>query len=392
MPLAENQPTGEKSIVLKRFFHRDANQVGLYFDYDRELIAIAKSLNASWTKTHKCWYLPEEESTKHKIMNAFRGTAWVDAKALYGGREPVIKKEDEPQKPKRKRPSFADVSLPDGYLEMLKHVNYSPNTIDTYCSLFRRFVAYFSPTHPKDISDSEIVSYIGKVSEENDFSNSTRGQMVNAIKFYYERILKLDKKTFDLPRQRREKKLPEILSEQEIERLINSIQNLKHRTIICLIYSSGIRRGEVVSVRIGDLDVDNKRIYIRGGKGRKDRVSILSDTFIGLLEKYFEIYKPSYWLFEGVGRKKYSDGSVGKIVKRAGKKAGINRDVTPHVLRHSFATHLMDRGVDTRIIQKLLGHSSLNTTAIYTHISTNSFANLTSPLDNLFNDNNLNNK
>ncbi|MFZ6053518.1 site-specific tyrosine recombinase/integron integrase [Halocola ammonii] len=389
MPLTENQPTNEKSIVLKRFFHRGAKHIGLFFDYDNELITIAKSLNAKWTRTHRCWYLPEEESTTHKIINAFRGTVFVDAKALYGGREPVIKKQEEPPKPKRKRHSFSDVSLPEGYLEMLKHVNYSQNTIDTYCSYFRRFIAHFTPLIPEEISDREIVKYVGEISEKNKYSNSTRGQIISAIKFYYEKVLKQDKKLFDLPRQRKEDKLPQVLNEQEVEQLISAIDNLKHRTIVCLIYSTGIRRSESVNLRISDLDIPNKRIYIRGAKGRKDRISILSNTLINILHKYFEVYKPNYWLFEGQGRKKYSAGSVGKVVKGAGKKAGLQVDVTPHVLRHSFATHLMDRGVDTRIIQRLLGHKSLNTTAIYTHVSNKNFANITNPLDNLYGDKQL---
>jgi len=156
-----------------------------------------------------------------------------------------------------------------------------------------------------------------------------------------------------------------------------------------MLYSTGLRRGELVNLRISDIDIDRKQVFVRGGKGKKDRITLLSDQIIIALEKYGRLYKPQYWLFEGPKRKKYNPGSVGIIVKTAAKKAGIKKKITPHVLRHSFATHLMEAGTETRYIQKLLGHKSLKTTAIYTHVSRQNLQKIMSPLDQIFKNNKL---
>jgi site-specific recombinase XerD len=390
MPLAENQPTNEKSILLKRFFHRGANQIGLLFEYDKELIAIAKSLNARWTRTHKCWYLPEEESTKHKIMNAFRGRAWVDAKALYGGREPVVKTiENKPESHRTKRNKPELVALPEEFLELLKRRRYSPNTIDSYCSVFRAFAAYFSPKHPSEITEHEIKRYLLKLVDKDKVSYSTQNQTINAIKFYFEKVLGHEKRDFWIDRPRKESKLPEVISEEEVGKMLNATSNLKHWCIIGILYSSGLRRGELINLRIGDVDLDRKQVFVRGGKGKKDRVTILSESLINQLLIYLKKYKPKYWLFENTKRGKYSAQSVLNVVKKSGRMANIARTVTPHMLRHSFATHLMDHGVDTRKIQVMLGHNSIKTTAKYTHVSKNDFHKIKSPLDQIQTDNKL---
>ena len=162
---------------------------------------------------------------------------------------------------------------------------------------------------------------------------------------------------------------------------MKSLENIKHKALIGTIYSSGLRRSELINLRKQDVVFENRMLIIRGSKGKKDRTSVLSDSLAIVLKKYLEIHAPNYWLFEGPQRKQYSATSISKILDRAAQKAGIEKKVTPHMLRHSFATHLLEQGIDIRYIQPILGHSSTKTTEIYTHVSKKSLGNIKSPLD-----------
>lgn len=175
--------------------------------------------------------------------------------------------------------------------------------------------------------------------------------------------------------------MPNVFSEQEVERLFSVIANLKHQTILMLIYSAGLRIGECIRMRKADLDFDRKTVFIKAGKGKKDRVSVLSQKLKAQLLRYQEAYQPDYWLFEGQTGGAYSARSIQAVFRRAVDKAGINPFSTVHTLRHSFATHLLERGMDLRSIQELLGHSSSETTQIYTHITRKMQNNFVSPLD-----------
>ena len=208
----------------------------------------------------------------------------------------------------------------------------------------------------------------------------TQNQAVNAIKFYYEKVLGQEREFYDL-RPRKEQKFKSLLSEKEVERLFGVIKKLKHRTILMLIYSAGLRIGESVNMRIKDLNFDRKTVFVKGGKGKKDRYSILSERFMTQLKLYIKTYEPTYWLFEGPEGGQYSKSSIRKIFRKTVDKANINPFSTVHTLRHSFATHLLERGTDLRYIQELLGHSSSETTQIYTHITNKAKEKLCSPLD-----------
>ena len=178
-------------------------------------------------------------------------------------------------------------------------------------------------------------------------------------------------------------KLPDVLREQEIEKLVHSIDNMKHKAIIMLIYSAGLRLGELVNLRKADVLEDEKAIFVKAGKGKKDRITVLSDNILAYLKKYFDIYEPDYWLFEGQPDGQYSVRSVQAVFQKAVKDSKVNPYATVHTLRHSFATHLLERGTDLRQIQQLLGHNSISTTEIYTHITDVLKNKLRSPLDNL---------
>jgi site-specific recombinase XerD len=186
----------------------------------------------------------------------------------------------------------------------------------------------------------------------------------------------------DLPRPKRERRLPEVLSEEEVRRIFDSVENLKHKTILMLTYSAGLRVGEVVRLRLSDLDEERKLIHLHKAKGAKDRYTVLSPAFLSILAEYLQEYRPKEFLFEGHDRRRhYSERSVQHIFERAVAKAGIAKKVSVHTLRHSFATHLLEAGTDLRYIQELLGHSSSKTTEIYTHVSKRSIEKIVSPLD-----------
>lgn len=268
------------------------------------------------------------------------------------------------------------------YNKMLKLKRYSSNTERNYQKAFQYFLSHFSDRDIDNLSKSEIQEYLFNQIEKG-LSPSLQNQYINAIKFYYEKVLGRRKEIYDLPRPRREHKLPAVLSEEEIILIFNQVSNLKHKTILYLIYSSGIRVSELVNLKITDIDSNRNLILIRNSKGKKDRTTLLSQALLKLLREYYQNYKPKEYLFEGQKGGKYSTRSVQNILKMALSKSGIRKHATIHTLRHSFATHLLERGTDLRYIQELLGHSNSKTTEIYTHITKRGLDKIVSPLDNL---------
>ncbi len=220
--------------------------------------------------------------------------------------------------------------------------------------------------------------------ESKNISISQQNQRINAIKFYHEKVLGRDKQYYELYRLRKEHKLPEVLSKSEVKRIFNVTENLKHKCILMLIYLAVLRRSELLNLKLTDIDSKRMVININGAKGKKDRISLLSDNLLQLLRKYYKEYRPQKYLFEGQNGGKYSESSVRNILKKSGQKAGIKKVVTPHMLRHSFATHLLEQGTDLRYIKELLGHESSKTTKIYTHVFKNAIDKITNPIDELF--------
>lgn len=272
--------------------------------------------------------------------------------------------------------------ITEKYTKMLKLKRYSSNTERNYQKAFQYFVSHFSNRDIDKLSKSDIQEYLFDQIEKG-LSPSLQNQYINAIKFYYEKVLGRRKEVYDLPRPRREQKLPTVLSEEEILLIFNQVSNLKHKAILYLIYSSGIRVSELVNLKITDIVSNRNLILIRNSKGKKDRTTLLSKALLDLLRKYYLKYKPKDYLFEGQKGGKYSARSVQKILKMALSKSGIKKHATVHTLRHSFATHLLERGTDLRYIQELAGHSNYKTTEIYTHITKRGMDKIVSPLDNL---------
>lgn len=269
------------------------------------------------------------------------------------------------------------------FIKTLTLKDYSPRTIRTYRHMFNEFLTYYQDLDPEKISEEQIRDFLLYLIKERDISISYQNQSINAIKFYYEQVLERPVRSYYIQRPKKGRQLPNVLSEEEVVAILKCTDNLKHRAMLWLIYSSGLRLGELINLKIQDVDSNRMLLIVRQGKGKKDRVSLLSEKVLKLLRDYFRQYHPREWLFEGQFGGQYSPTSLQKVFRQAKEKAGIKKHATVHTLRHSFATHLLERGTDLRYIQALLGHQNPKTTEIYTHITKRGLDKIKSPLDNL---------
>lgn len=319
------------------------------------------------------YFIPNNRDNVALIFKTFKGIAWVNGNYFFGSRPLPTKNNSENFKQTEHPTPVSRPSIcPQNYLEKLELKQYSKNTARIYIACFEKFMRFFEGVPLAQIDENDIRDYLLHLSRSKR-STSYINQAVNSIKFYYEVVLGMPNRFYSIERPRKRKKLPEILSVADIQSLFAQVGNLKHRCIVGLLYSSGLRRAELLALKPTDLDFNRMMVRIRQGKGNKDRYSILSKTLIPELTEYLDRYNPDKYLFEGPNGGSYSASSILKIVCRAAQKAGIRKRVTPHMLRHSFATHLLDKGVDLRRIQVLLGHNSSKTTEIYTHVAENSF-------------------
>ncbi len=367
------------NITLKKGFHREQNVVHVEFPYNvliKDLLR--KCTSARWSRTMGCWYINEKDFDLNKFFLLFNHLTYINYSELN-------KNQQKSFNPQKKEQNKIQIELPPGYLEILEQKRRSQNTIKIYTSYFKDFVRYFNNRDLEQINKVEINGYILKLIREQKISPSQQNQRINAIKFYYEQVVGREKQYYDIQRPAKERKLPDVLSKNEIKEMINATKYLKHKALISLIYSCGLRRSEAINLILSDIDSKRMLVKIRGGKGKKDRYVPLAKGTLDGLRAYYKNDNPVKWLFEGEKKgKKYSEASVYNVIKKAARKAEIKKRVYPHILRHSFATHHLEQGTDLRIIQELLGHSSSETTEIYTHVSQTSFSELKNPIDDLF--------
>ena len=269
------------------------------------------------------------------------------------------------------------------FKEKLTIANYSESTIQNYLSSLLLFLEYVSSKKVSEVSDELIQNYLYYCKTRKRYSYSSMKQVMASIRFLYLHILEKPIPKALNVKMKKPQSLPVVLSTKEVSKLITVSSNLKHKTILLLIYSAGLRLGELLDLKIGDIDSQRLKIHIRQAKGKKDRYVVLSEKLLGLLRSYYKEYKPKDFLIEGLKGGRYSDKSVQSVMKQALRKAGIRKKATVHTLRHSFATHLLDEGTDIRFIQEMLGHVRLETTQIYTHVSTRSIDKIKSPADHL---------
>lgn len=270
------------------------------------------------------------------------------------------------------------------YLNVLMRERYSNNTLKEYHGKFMQFAKAMLPKMCDTITEDEVNDYITQISQEK-VSESLINTTINAIKFYYQKVIYLPE--FKIERIRRPRKamlLPKVLSVEEVDRMLRATENLKHTTLLYALYGHGLRLNEVLHLRLEDIMWERNQLFIKAGKGKKDRYITMSQEFKLILSTYAHEYKPRHWLFEGHDQvSQYSERSVQQVVKQAAQKAKINKRVTPHTLRHCYATHLVDAGTQLPYIKELLGHKDIKTTMIYTHITTASIEKVISPLDML---------
>lgn len=270
------------------------------------------------------------------------------------------------------------------YHEQLILRRYSENTILVYTDQFKKFLRFYDDKNPTDISDEDVKDYLLNLLSTKDISSSYQKQVACSIKFYFEKILQRETKSyfFDIP-IKKAKKLPVVLSNKEVKLFFQKITDEKKLAIFKTIYSAGLRLSELVNLKISDIDSENMWIRVQGGKGMKDRITILSKELLWALRHYAKRYKPEYWLFESSPRTPYHKRSIQKMFHHYYALTRLTKKASVHTLRHSFATHLLENGEDVRKIQKLLGHKNLATTEIYTHITSQAMGGIRSPLDYL---------
>ena len=371
-----------KSITLYHLMINNTKMIGIKFDSDKVIHALIKSLsNPKWSDQYKMVYLPNTKQNLNDIFNVFKGVIWINYNRFLNNKP--INKDNETLDiswfRKRKITPYYKY-CPEEYLLKLELKRYSNNTVRIYVPFFEMFINFYNDRELNTLDESDIRAFLQHLIQRK-MSNSYINQVINAIKFYYEVVLGMPNRFYDIERPRKEYKLPKVVSKEEILSIINSTNNIKHRCVVELLYGSGLRKSELLNLKINDIDSKRMLVRVQNSKGNKDRLTLLSRNALNDLRIYFKEYRPKDYLFEGQKGGKYSGESVLRIVKLATEKARIPESVTPHVLRHSFATHLLESGVDLRQIQVLLGHSSTKTTEIYTHVATNTFKTIKNPLD-----------
>lgn len=370
-------------IQLSHEDHNNQSVVCMRFKYNQQIINRLKGeCLVAWSASKRCWYIQNKDFNRNLFFEQFKDLAHIDYPAvkLSGiSLKTGIKKRDYSHR--------SEIELPQGFLEKLRQKRYSESTIRCYSAYFKDFIHYFSNTELDQVTKEQIDSYILDLVQNEKISASQQNQRINAIKFYYEKVKAGERVMYSIERPLKSKQLPKVLSKEEIGRIILHCNNIKHKCILSVIYSAGLRRSELVNLKLTDIHSDRGLIRIESAKGQKDRYSLLSSSLLKMLRAYYKQYRPQYWLFEGpVQGQSYSAGSIGKILNEASARAGIRKRVTPHMLRHSFATHLLEQGTDLRYIQELLGHGSSKTTEIYTHVSKRFIEGIKNPLDDIFDD------
>lgn len=341
------------------------------FPYNEDRVTKVKTIEGRrWDIASKSWIVPYTDKSIEELTDIFSG-------------EPII------WDPALKISTAIDqmdknlVQILAGLEKHLTLKGYTDKTKKAYIGHIRRFLED-KKKKAEDLNREDVEGYIYYLLVEQKNSHAFVNQALSAIKICFEHILKKGKLLYDLPRPKKERKLPNILSQSEILAIFDSVSNLKHKSILFLTYSAGLRVGEVVRLKVSDIDSERMLIHVRQGKGRKDRYTILSEVALDMLRRYAYAIRPKDWLFPGGNNVEYiSERSVQKVFEAASRKAKINKKVTVHSLRHSFATHLLEGGTDLRYIQELLGHSSSKTTEIYTHVTQANLTKIKSPLDRL---------
>lgn len=345
-------------MTSKLLKHKGENRIAIYFENNPDLIARIKKLEGSrWSQTLRVWHLPDTE--------------------MYRKQFGILLAEE-------RIPSQEGIAGIEKFKQYLRSKRYSESTIKTYSEALKSFLVYYRQKPIASIDNDDVIAYNNDFILKNGLSASYQNQIVSAIKLFFAVITHT---TLDLElihRPKRAKSLPNVLSKEEVKTILEAHSNMKHRMMLSMIYSCGLRCGELLALKPVHIDSKRHIVLLKNAKGKKDRIAPLSPKILSMLRDYYAVYKPITYLFEG--RQPgfaYDARSLQQVLKQAIEKAGIMKPATLHWLRHSYATHLLESGTDLRYIQELLGHSSSKTTEIYTHVSTKSIQQIKSPFDDL---------
>ena len=370
-------------ITLTNKIHRDQDIVLIQFEKNLEFISILKSAftDLTWSQSNRCWYTKNCSGISHKFMQLFKGKAWIVYVNLVEAR-PIrkIKVVNTDLKPLNEKQELALKK----FTSALRSKRYSENTVKTYTDALKTFFRFFESKDYSEIENEDIIYFNNEYILKKNYSESFQNQVVNGLKLFYNLVesKKLDPELIHRPK--RSKTLPNVLSKEEVKAILNALKNRKHIAMLSLIYSCGLRCGELLRLKPEHIDSNRNVLILKNSKGKKDRIAPLSEKTIEMLREYFKEFRPKTYLFEGQNENTmYDVRSLQQVMKNAVNKANINKPATLHWLRHSYATHLLESGTDLRYIQEILGHSSSKTTEIYTHVSTKNIQKIKSPFDDL---------
>lgn len=345
------------------FIHNKQARIALRFEYNKEANERVRQLTGvKWSTSLKVWHVPDSPAYRKQFKLPEKEQGYIAATP-------------SPDIQQRLRAMAGKVKLK----------GFSAQTGRSYGHHLKEYFTTISKKYNPDAVTKEIIEkYLLWRLEKKEPSESDMNSHINAIKFYYEQVLGRSRMLFELPRPKKPLQIPRMFSKEDIEKILKVVDNLKHKTILLLCYSSGLRVSEVVCLRVKDIDSNRMVINIRAAKGKKDRIVPLSPTTLKYLRSYFKEYKPTDFFFEGQFKgEPYSSRSIQKILTTAKKNARVNKPGSIHALRHSYATHLLDKGVDITYIQKILGHSDLKTTLRYLHVTNRDLSRIESPLEDL---------
>jgi len=348
----------------------NSKRIKIHIPYNMKVERIAfKQLNTSFYHSNqKLWSLVNTKENKKLLKNLFQDKI-------------VIREFDAPPKTIKTLPTEKAQLELDKNFQKLTLKGLSQNTITSYQSHLAQYFGYFKNMNFEEITKDQIEGYVFTLVSKHKISEQKQNSLINAIKSYYEHTLGKPREYYNITRPKKSQDLPNVLSKEEVKLILNSPKNIKHKALLYTLYSAGLRLGELIRLRVTDIRSDDGYIFVKDSKGKKDRHTVLSENLLIVLRQYYKEHKPSYWLFEGQDGGQYSASSIQAIYRKAVKDTNSNPWSTPHTLRHSFATHLLQAGVNLRYIQSALGHSSSKTTEIYTRVININNIILKSPLD-----------
>ncbi len=381
------------TITLSVDIHQGQEVVVIRFAYNTKLIEKMKQeFTARWSKSKNYWWIPRDNFELHQFFQTMKDYAFIDYSAFKSKLKSEIEM-GELDKTTRRR--FKTISTKDllscekrtkisDFRKWMQQQRYSPNTIKNYCHQLELFFSYYSNIEIDEITIKDITDFHYKYIVTNNLSSNSQQITISALKLFYKKIENKHIDPVKIERPIRSKPLPKVISKEGVKDLLNGITNQKHKMALMMIYACGLRRSELLNLKLRDIDSKRMQLEIKNAKGKKDRMIPISENLLNKIKSYYRAYKPIKYLIEGqVAGIQYSATSLQNIFNKAVKKSKINTKFTLHCLRHSYATHLLENGTDLRFIQELLGHKSSKTTEIYTHVSMSSLKNIKNPLDDL---------